>query len=161
MTEITDKIKQWIQNNKFKKIDLVYYGDTLSARRPKSTIIAGNVSVYDDPRDKSYKMEFLEQVQQQLGKDFSIIEGEIHMTISSYRPILKSLNKFKKILAEMKLLRPTTKPDTDNIAKLVMDAMNKKLYLDDSQISDLRVKKYFGLKPRVEVKIRYREKATY
>lgn len=48
----------------------------------------------------------------------------------------------------------TTKADSDNIAKLVGDAANKIVWLDDAQIARLVVEKIYGDKPRMEVTIK-------
>ena len=40
-------------------------------------------------------------------------------------------------------LKPCKKPDADNIAKVVSDALNGIVYEDDSQICDLNVKKLY------------------
>jgi Holliday junction resolvase RusA-like endonuclease len=50
-------------------------------------------------------------------------------------------------------IRPTKTPDTDNIAKSVLDALNKVAYKDDSCVVDLIVEKWYSENPRVEVYI--------
>lgn len=49
-------------------------------------------------------------------------------------------------------LYPVTKPDVDNYGKLLMDALNKFLYANDSQITTLTLKKRYcqpGQVPRI------------
>ena len=46
-----------------------------------------------------------------------------------------------------------TKPDADNIAKAVLDALNGLAYTDDSKVTRLVVVKLYGTEPRVEVKL--------
>lgn len=53
---------------------------------------------------------------------------------------------------------PTTKPDTDNIAKSILDSLNKIAYLDDKQVVDLRVRKRYAEVPSVSVWISEVEK---
>ncbi|MEX5590971.1 RusA family crossover junction endodeoxyribonuclease, partial [Pseudomonas urmiensis] len=48
---------------------------------------------------------------------------------------------------------PTKKPDADNIAKAVTDALNGLAYKDDSQIVILSVYKQYGETPQVGVTI--------
>ena len=48
----------------------------------------------------------------------------------------------KKRAAEAKWR--TSKPDADNIAKLVSDACNEIVFGDDAQVADLRVQKVYG-----------------
>lgn len=52
------------------------------------------------------------------------------------------------------IIRPTKKPDADNIAKVVLDALNNICYKDDTQVVELIVNKYYSLEPRVEVIIK-------
>lgn len=47
------------------------------------------------------------------------------------------------------LERPLLKPDWDNTGKLVSDALNGILWVDDKQIVDGRVVKWYGLDPEV------------
>ncbi len=46
---------------------------------------------------------------------------------------------------------PTIRPDWDNLGKLISDAMNKIVYDDDGQLTDVRVRKRYSEEPRVEV----------
>lgn len=71
-----------------------------------------------------------------------------------YKPILKSFTLKQVEEAKKGIKRPITKPDLDNHAKGVLDAMNKIIYKDDSQIVDLVVSKFYSDYPRVEVFIK-------
>ena len=46
---------------------------------------------------------------------------------------------------------PTRKPDTDNIAKICLDALNGVAYDDDSQVTVLLVLKKWSERERVEI----------
>ena len=48
-------------------------------------------------------------------------------------------------------LMPAKKPDIDNIAKAVLDALNSVAYRDDTQIVDLQIRKQYSEKPRLEI----------
>lgn len=58
--------------------------------------------------------------------------------------------KAEKLAGE---ILPTKKPDCDNIAKTVLDALNGVAYLDDSQIVRLKVDKDYGEPARVVVNL--------
>lgn len=47
----------------------------------------------------------------------------------------------------------TSKPDADNIAKLVGDALNEIVYQDDSQVAELIVRKRYGSPTRTDITI--------
>lgn len=45
------------------------------------------------------------------------------------------------------------RPDADNLAKTVLDALNGVAYKDDGQVARLEVAKTYGDKPRTEIEI--------
>lgn len=81
------------------------------------------------------------------------LEGEIRATIHAYFTIPKSATKGKKLAMQHNITRPTKRPDTDNIAKIVLDSLNGLAYKDDSAVVDLVVQKFWSEEPRVEVRI--------
>lgn len=62
-------------------------------------------------------------------------EGQVRVHIATHRALPAS--KPKRIKAEP----DTVKPDVDNIAKIVLDALNGIAYKDDSQVTGLYVTK--------------------
>ena len=52
------------------------------------------------------------------------------------------------------IIRPTKKPDLDNIAKAVLDSLNGIAYKDDSQIVSMVVSKKYSNRPRVEITLK-------
>ena len=67
------------------------------------------------------------------------------MTIIAYYEIPKSTTKKDRKRIEALDLHPTKKPDADNIAKTICDALNDLAYHDDSQIVMLMVMKRYTL----------------
>lgn len=78
----------------------------------------------------------------------------IEMEITAYYQIAKSDSKKKKQMKLNNVIRPTKKPDMDNIVKIIADPLNGIAYHDDSQIVNCSIKKFFSDQPRVEVKIK-------
>lgn len=79
----------------------------------------------------------------------------LEVDITAYFPIPKSTTKKTRELIELCQYYPTKKPDADNIAKVVCDALNGIAYTDDTQVVDLRVRKRFTeSEPKVTVSIR-------
>ncbi len=81
------------------------------------------------------------------------LEGEIKARITAYFSIPKSASKKKQVAMLSGQIRPTKKPDGDNLAKIILDSLNKLAYNDDSQVVDLTVSKYYGDSPRVEIEL--------
>ena len=106
---------------------------TRSAYTPKKTV---NYETW-------VKMEYCRQCNNQKFPDDAMIE----MEITAYYQIAKSDSKKKKQMKLDNMIRPTKKPDMDNI-------VNGIAYHDDSQIVNSSIKKFFSDHPRVEVKIR-------
>jgi len=77
------------------------------------------------------------------------LSGALRMTLDFTLPIPPSWTKRKQDQASAQLLRPTGKPDCDNLAKAVMDGCNGVMYFDDAQIVALSVRKRYGLVPHV------------
>ena len=74
------------------------------------------------------------------------------MCITAFYPIPKSTTKKDRQLICSGKLFPTKKPDIDNIAKVICDALNGVAYGDDTQIIKLSIlKAYTEEQPRVQV----------
>lgn len=71
-------------------------------------------------------------------------ETTLQVNIQAYYPIPKSFSKAKTNDAVTQKLRPTTKPDCDNIIKVVLDALNGVAYYDDKQVICVSCNKYYG-----------------
>lgn len=81
-------------------------------------------------------------------------DAMLDVRIISYYDIPKSTSKKKrKSMLEHKI-RPTKKPDWDNIGKIVCDSLNLVAYHDDSAVVDAQVRKFYSDNPRVDVTIR-------
>ena len=73
------------------------------------------------------------------------------MRILAFYSIPKSATKKNKELMKKQLLRPTKKPDMDNVVKIIADSLNQVAYRDDTQIVDCQCRKFYSDNPRVEV----------
>ena len=103
---------------------------------PKTTVDYENMVI------RSYQMEYMGR---------QLLEGELKATITAYYGIAKSIKGKKRAEREKNIIRPTKKPDADNVAKIVLDSLNNVVYKDDAAIVELVVSKYWSNEPRVEV----------
>ena len=70
-----------------------------------------------------------------------ILDGAVRLRVVFDMPIPKSWSKKRKNEAEG--CYHTSKPDSDNLQKALLDAMNGIVFEDDSQVADIRaVKRY-------------------
>ena len=49
---------------------------------------------------------------------------------------------------------PTIRPDADNYMKLLQDALNKFIYVDDGQLTTVVIKKRYGMMPAIHLEVR-------
>lgn len=68
----------------------------------------------------------------------------MRVDIQAFYPIPKSWSKKKRAAVMKDEIRPTTKPDCDNIIKVVLDALNGVAYYDDKQVVSVSCEKYYG-----------------
>lgn len=87
--------------------------------------------------------------------EFKFPDGTmLDMRIMAYYSIPKSTSKKKKASMLANEIRPTKKPDMDNVVKIIADSLNQVAYRDDTQIVDCQCRKFYSETPRVEVIIR-------
>lgn len=80
-----------------------------------------------------------------------LLEGPLEIRIDAYFPIPSSESKKRKAMMLSGEIKCVKKKDVDNIAKIVMDGLNKVAYKDDKQVIKLIVTKQYSDEPRVEV----------
>lgn len=76
-------------------------------------------------------------------RGWDVWEGMVSAKIKAVFEIPKSWPKKKKELAEAQLIAPG-KPDVDNVVKIVLDACNRTVYVDDTQVVSCTVVKVYG-----------------
>ena len=87
-------------------------------------------------------------------QDGKFIDGPVRARIEIYYKIPKSYSKKRVQAIRDGLEMPLKKPDSDNIAKIVLDSLNKIAFDDDSQVADLRViKKWTEDVERIEFEL--------
>ena len=80
----------------------------------------------------------------------------VRVLIDAYFTVPKSVSKKRRLTMEG--APHTKKPDADNVAKSVLDGLNKVAFEDDSRIYYLRVRKMYTLEePRVEVTLEWED----
>lgn len=80
-------------------------------------------------------------------------DGQLRAEVEVFIQVPKSDSKLKKQAKIIGEIRPTIKPDCDNLAKSILDSLNGLAYQDDRQIIELSVKKFYAEQPEVRVKL--------
>lgn len=132
-------------------IEFTIPGEAVAQGRPKFSTFNGKVSVRDPKKSRDHKT-YVKYLAVDVAPE-KLLSGMLEAEINVYMPIPKSFSKTKRVQALTGALRPTKKPDADNIAKAILDSLNHIIYEDDKQIVSLTVKKYYDEVPRTEVRI--------
>lgn len=93
------------------------------------------------PKDSVLYENWVKTCYQQQGGQ--LLEGAIRATITAYYKVPKSYTKKRVQAIREGFEYPVKKPDADNIAKIILDSLNKIAYEDDSQVIELVVLKRF------------------
>lgn len=119
--------------------------------RPKDPRKPAFVSVYTDSETRSYQA-MLRYAAEQAMAGRALYGGALRVRINALFEVPASTSK--KARAEMLsgIIRPTKKPDFDNLAKMV-DAFKGVIWTDDVQIVDGRVVKAYAEKPCWEMEV--------
>lgn len=122
------------------KVTIKIYGKVKGKGRPKFSRMGNFVKTYTPKETVEY--ENLVRLSWMQTPETEKLSGNIRATIRAYFKIPKSVSKKKH--AEMIDAPYASKPDTDNIAKSILDALNGIAYDDDSQVVELNVYKIYS-----------------
>ena len=129
------------------------YGVPVAKGRPRFRNNGKFVQTYTPKETVNYEnLVKLSWVQARGEGSVSYIEegAAIEMDIKAYFPIPTSLSKKKQ--TELDGTPHIKKCDSDNIIKIICDALNEVAFKDDCAVSDITVRKrYTSEEPRVEV----------
>ena len=87
-----------------------------------------------------------------------IIYTQTNFIVKTYQPTPKGMSQLDRLMFEMGAARPLADPDWDNLGKTYSDMVQKVLLVNDNIISSGYVDKFYSIKPRIEVIIRYQER---
>lgn len=86
--------------------------------------------------------------------------GAISLSFTAVIPVPQSVSKKKKAEMLAGSMRPTKKPDIDNLAKQILDAMTRlQFWEDDKQIVELHCRKVYGESGKWIVEIEEKDNA--
>jgi Holliday junction resolvase RusA-like endonuclease len=111
----------------------------------------GYASGYTPSKTRKYEEQLAGQAARAMGNR-SPIPGPVHVQVCAYVPLPKGWSKRKRALALAGDIRPVVKPDWDNYAK-VCDALNGVVWIDDKQVIEGRVEKFYSERPRLRIAV--------
>ena len=131
-------------------IKLIVHGKIQGKGRHRVNTRSGKCFTPESTRnyEQYIKLSYLQKYGQPI-----LLEGALRAELKAYYEIPKSTSKKQQQLMLEGKVRPTTKPDADNILKLALDALNSLAYKDDKQVVEANVNKYYAKEPFLSIKI--------
>ena len=134
-----------------KCIDFSVPGKPRGKERPRTVRLGNRITTYTPKNTVEYENLIRNSYRKSDG-NFKL-ENAIKADILAIFPVPNSATKkMKKEMLEGNI-EYTKKPDCDNIAKVILDALNSVAYNDDSQVCKLSVEKIYCENPMVKVKL--------
>jgi len=130
-----------------REINLTIYVEPKPKGRPKVSMAGKRPMIYTPAKTRKSEADIKATIKNELMK-YGPFDVGIPLKLSAIFYIEKPKTARKRDIM------PVKRPDLDNYGKLLLDAMNKYVYPDDSQITDLHLRKRFGSPPRIDLLIR-------
>lgn len=134
----------------FCKLELEIPESITGKARPRMNTYTGRA--YTPTKTKNYEY-LVRQLFVYKYPNFKPLESRLKLKIIAYFELPKARSKLKEAEMLANIISPTKKPDIDNITKIILDALNKFAYKDDSQITEMSVTKKYSRTPKVIVQI--------
>ena len=135
------------------KISFAVYGPPQGKARPRVVRMKnGRTMSYTPDKTVAYEELVRKKYLETAGRPL-LWEGPVSVQIIAEYPIPKSVSRKKAALMLNGDMRPTKKPDWDNIGKIICDSLNGIAYKDDAQIIRAIVIKRYSDFPQVCVTI--------
>lgn len=112
---------------------------------------SGHAIAFTPAKTRSYEASLRYCAEQAMGSR-QPLTGACTVEILAVFPIPGGKPKKWQEAARRGEIRPTIKPDFDNLAKVV-DGINTVVFVDDKQVVDGRVIKVYGDRPRLEITV--------
>ena len=135
-------------------VEFTVYGEPKGKGRPRFARTPMGVRTYT-PKETELGEAAIAYVFKSECEFYADVGEAVELTIKAFMGIPASAWKKKREQMIFGEIKPTKKPDWDNIGKLVTDALNGIAWHDDAQIvKSTVIKVYTADKPRIEVTIR-------
>mgnify|MGYP001605447687 CR=1 FL=1 len=138
-------------------VSILLPGDPRGKGRPRFRIVKPRgrpqfVTVYTDRETGLYEEALARCGRVAMGA-LAPLDGPLTAYVEAFVPIPSSWSNKKQLAAAAGEIFPTGKPDGDNYAKIAGDALNKIVWVDDSQIIMWQVLKLYSDFPRLRVSV--------
>lgn len=130
-------------------VNFKVFGNIVGKGRPRF----GKNNVYTPQKTKNYE-QFIQYQFLNKYPNFKILEEALFFDLLICQKIPKQTSKKNQQLMLGGAIHPTKKPDIDNVFKLVADALNGIVYIDDKQIVKTKIKKIYSIEEYIVINIK-------
>ena len=127
-------------------------GEPQGKGRARVGKIGGHARMFTPAKTVAYE-GLIAMAAQQAMAGASPMQGACTIEVECIFAMPKSMSKRHRVEALAGRMRPTKKPDGDNVLKAVCDGINGVVWVDDVQAVDQRVIKRYGETPGVSVRV--------
>lgn len=128
-------------------------GEPQGKGRPRVGRVGGQARMFTPSKTAAYEGLIALAAKQAMGT-LPLMLGAVHVEVEAVCSVPRSWSKRKQAQALAGEVRPTGKPDADNVLKAVCDGMNGVVFKDDAQAVSVKLTKCYGEKPSLCVRVR-------
>lgn len=132
------------------KIDIA----PVAKARPRFKMIHGHAMAYTTAKTKDFEQQIAEHYALRANGVYFDRELPLKVSIVFGLPVPKATTKSRRLAMLTGRLKPVKRPDIDNYAKAVLDALNGVAWADDAQIVELALYKKYAEEPYTQIYIR-------
>ena len=123
-------------------------------QRSRSFVVGGRaITHHYTPRAVREERLAIRQFASDAMRGLPPLTGAVDLRATFYRAVPGSWSNRKRAQAMANEILPTTKPDFDNLVKMV-DALKGVVWIDDAQVIDCHLFKRYSDRPRTVIEVR-------
>lgn len=128
-------------------------GEPRGKGRPRAFVARGRIVMHTDSATLAYEKLMAGAARNGMGNR-GPIQGPIDLTIEAHFRIPPSWPKYRRAAALAGTEPHTSRPDADNVVKIVLDALNGIVWRDDAQVVRITASKHYSAAPGVMVAVK-------
>jgi Holliday junction resolvase RusA-like endonuclease len=126
-------------------------GQPVAKGRARISTFGGHVRSYTPEKTRRYENQVSAYAAEAM-RNMPLLGGPVEVVVQAFMMVPASWSLKKRLSAIAGQIKPTTKPDLDNIVK-ALDGMNGIVVVDDSQIVKLTATKQYSEIPQLIVSV--------